>query len=376
MEKGRNMIGLVAKNARAQSLFRLLCDREARFVDLGVAKAGSIAKVMSLGSSIRAGIHRTRMDSHFFPFQSWGLQRSCERLLARHMDISTVLYWGATDRPTRKLPYFIISDGPFDPKDSTYPEEWVPKRWSKSYLARQRRVYREAEHVFTLSQWAADKIRDVHNVPSENVSVIGWGPLHACVVPTLAPANGDYFVSVGSGWSCKGMDVLAAAAEYVHRSHPSGSVVLVGDPRGFEVRPRPGLRLIPHTVSGEEAQELISNARALLVGSRFDASPHVIMEAFQAGTPVIASRVCGIPEVVTKDMGYLVDSGDAEGFACAMRSCLEEDVTLQRTRVYQRYHQALGGWERVAQRVASKISEATGSPISEYENWEVQCAQS
>ena len=291
-------------------------------------------------------------------------------------ELESVLYWGATNRPTSKLPYFIISDGPFDPADNSYPEEWVPKRWSKSYFARQKKIYREAEHVFTLSRWAAEKIRDVHNVRLENITVIGWGPLQPCSSPTLTPPNGDYFVSVGSGWSCKGMDVLAAAGESLHGSHPKSSLVLVGDPRGFKVRQRPGLKLIPRSVSGKQAQELISNARALVVGSHFDASPHVIMEAFQAGTPVIASRVCGIPEVVTKDMGYLVDSGDAEGFAAAMRSCLEEDVKIQRTRVYLKYREALGGWERVAQRVASKIAGVAGTPRSEFESRYARCGLS
>jgi glycosyltransferase involved in cell wall biosynthesis len=259
------------------------------------------------------------------------------------------------------LPYFIISDGPFDPEDPSYPEEWVPRRWARNYLARQRKVYREAQHVFTLSQWAAKKIEDVHDVSPDNVTAIGWGPLHSCSAPTLAPRNDNYFVSVGSEWRRKGMDVLAEAGELLHATHPGWSVVLVGDPRGLHVKPRPGTRLMPRTVTGEQAQELIGNARAMLIGSRFDASPHVIMEALQAGTPVIATRVCGIPEVVTPDMGYLVDSGDAAGFAAAMRSCLEEDLTIQRTRVHQRYLEGFGGWEKVAERVAAKIDEILGS---------------
>jgi hypothetical protein len=56
-------------------------------------------------------------------------------------------------------------------------------------------------------------------------------------------------------------------------------------------------------------------------------------------------------------MGYLVDSGDAEGFAAAMRSCLEEDFAIQRARVHQRYLEEFGGWERVAEGVAAKIDD-------------------
>ena len=373
------MIGLFSKNSRAQSLFRVLCNRDTRFVDLGVAKVGRVAKLAALGSSIRTNIQRTRMDAHFSPFQCRSLQRSCEHLLADRPEIESVLYWGATNRPTRRLPYFIISDGPFDPNDYSYPEEWVPKRWASNYLARQRKVYSEARHIFTLSQWAARKIQEVHNISSDNITVIGWGPLHNCLEPTLVPAENNYFVSVGSGWKNKGMDVLATAGELLHATHPESSLLLVGEPRGFDVKPRAGVITMPETIPGEQAQTLIGNARALLVGSRFDASPHVIMEAFQAGTPVIASRVCGIPEVVTPDMGYLVDPGDAEGFALAMRACLEEDVRMQRTRVYRQYLNRFRGWETVALRVVSKIDDVLGPGDKCYrresQGWQSLCAQ-
>jgi glycosyltransferase involved in cell wall biosynthesis len=175
------------------------------------------------------------------------------------------------------------------------------------------------------------------------------------------------------------MDVLAAAGELLHATHPESSLILAGEPRGFNVKPRAGVVIMPKAIPGERAQELIGNARALLVGSRFDASPHVIMEAFQAGTPVIASRVCGIPEVVTPEMGYLVDPGDAEGFALAMRACLEEDVSIQRARVYRQYLDRFGGWETVAHRVISKIDDVIGSGeeyrARESRGWQSLCAQ-
>lgn len=354
------MIGLLSKNTRAKPLFSMLTARDPRFVDIGIAHTSIGARAAGLASSIHLSLRRTKLDAQFSPVQCRSLQRSCERALGKSPAVTAVVYWGATNQPTSSHPYFIISDGPFDPGDASYPPEWVPDRWAQSYLAQQRKVYREAAHVFTLSAWAAEKIRCVHGINPQNVTPIGWGPLHYSSQPTLVPAKNNYFVSIGSAWECKGMDILATAGELLHRTHAESSVVLAGDPRGFCVRRRSGVTMIPKTIPGAQAQELISHARALLVGSRFDASPHVIMEAFQAGTPVIASRVCGIPEVVTPGMGYLVDAGDPEGFASAMRSCLEKDVTVQRARVHHQYLKRLGGWSRVAQLVATKVGEVLG----------------
>jgi glycosyltransferase involved in cell wall biosynthesis len=54
-----------------------------------------------------------------------------------------------------------------------------------------------------------------------------------------------------------------------------------------------------------------------------DASPAVIKEALFLGTPVVASRVGGIPEMVTKSAGLLVPPGDAASLAAAIISILK-----------------------------------------------------
>jgi glycosyltransferase involved in cell wall biosynthesis len=352
------VIALLSKNSRAGPLFKLLQRDSTGFVNLGIATVSLPSKLAACMCSVHAGIGRTKLDAQFSPIYCMNLQHSCQRLLRGHDEISAVLYWGATNLPTNRLPYFIISDGPFDPSDPIYPTEWRPQRWATNYLHRQRVVYGRAEHVFTLSRWAANKIMRVHGLPPDKVTPIGWGPLHSAGL-NLAPAQPHYFVSIGSPWLLKGMEALAAAADCLHKTNPDCTVVLAGASGGLTIPERPGLRVIPHSIPPDEAQKLISNARALLLASRFDASPHVIMEALQAGTPVIASRVCGIPEAVTHETGHLVGPGDVQGFVSAMRACLQEDVLQQRTRTFDYYHNVLGGWEKAAQIVAAKIAAST-----------------
>ena len=44
--------------------------------------------------------------------------------------------------------------------------------------------------------------------------------------------------------------------------------------------------------------------------SRAENFPCTILECMSAGTPVIASNVGGIPEIITKDTGWLFNYGD------------------------------------------------------------------
>lgn len=62
-------------------------------------------------------------------------------------------------------------------------------------------------------------------------------------------------------------------------------------------------------VDASAVSELLQNARALVVPSRsYEGQPRVILEAFAAGVPVVASRIGGLPELVEDGVnGYLVE---------------------------------------------------------------------
>ena len=67
----------------------------------------------------------------------------------------------------------------------------------------------------------------------------------------------------------------------------------------------------------ENIPELLSNSDVLLLSSISEACPMVILEAMAAGLPIIATKVGGVPELVS-DNGILVDSGDTDAFADAI----------------------------------------------------------
>ncbi len=70
----------------------------------------------------------------------------------------------------------------------------------------------------------------------------------------------------------------------------------------------------------DDVPSIMRNIDILVVPSSVEATPYVILEAMEAGLPVIASSVFGIPEQVTdEETGLLVPPKDVEELANAIR---------------------------------------------------------
>jgi glycosyltransferase involved in cell wall biosynthesis len=353
------MIVCYSKNERGHRLFSELSKLDPAYRDIGVAKPSIIWRAMGAIISIQPRIRRTIIDAGFSPIVCQAVEARCRDLVAGFKNFEAVLYWGAQNRPVTgaysNIPYYIITDGPFDPDDPSYPDEWRPNRWAKEYLQRQRQIYSRARHVFTLSEWAREKLVSVHNLPQAKISRIGWGPIHEIEEPNLMVGHPKYFVSIGSDWHRKGMDIVARAAREFHQIDPSYMVVIAGRPNGIHLDAAPGLVVIPREIPGFVAQTLIANARALIIGARFDASPHVIYEALAAGTPVIGTNVCAIPEAIREPLGgIVVPPGDQEALVTAMQKIAGDDLVAQRKSAFS-VALASGGWRRSAEIVHNTI---------------------
>ena len=74
-----------------------------------------------------------------------------------------------------------------------------------------------------------------------------------------------------------------------------------------------------------EVLGLMAAADAFVLTSAWENFPHGLVEALAMGTPVIATRVGGVPEIVTDgENGLLVDPGDEQAFAAAVNRFLED----------------------------------------------------
>jgi glycosyltransferase involved in cell wall biosynthesis len=120
----------------------------------------------------------------------------------------------------------------------------------------------------------------------------------------------------------KGLPTLISVIDQIRRIHPHVRVLLVGSGgldihnceeqlrRDVEVR---GLR--DHVrFAGEVAdvQQYLQASDIFVLPSEDDAFPLSLVEAMACGLPVVATRVGGIPEIITpEDDGLLIEAGDA-----------------------------------------------------------------
>lgn len=99
----------------------------------------------------------------------------------------------------------------------------------------------------------------------------------------------------------KGHDLAVTAVDETRRTLPSVRLVIAGDgPARAEVErlAAPLGNAAVLTGHREDVMALLDAADVLLHPSRADAFPTVVMEALAAGTPIVASAVGGIPEIV------------------------------------------------------------------------------
>jgi glycosyltransferase involved in cell wall biosynthesis len=215
----------------------------------------------------------------------------------------------------------------------------VELRWVKGSLRALkwlvRWAARRSDRVVAISTYTAAELRELADVPIEVIPYTTSLP-----EPPALPRTGGGVATVlfvGRLVERKGVPVLIEAMSLL----PGGGSVrleIVGE--GPE---RPTLEAAAQRlgiadriefrgkVSSAELQAAYARASAFVLPSIFDARGDteglgvVALEAMNYGTPVVASRIGGIPDIVEDGVtGVLVPPGDAAALAAALRRVLDE----------------------------------------------------
>jgi starch synthase (maltosyl-transferring) len=144
------------------------------------------------------------------------------------------------------------------------------------------------------------------------------------------PTGARILISIGRLERQKGIDVLLDAIELLRPFPDDLHFLIVGDGpdsvilRGRVAQMRWGDR-IHFANRRNDVPELLAASTALILPSRWEGMPNVVLEAMAAGRPVIASRVEGIAELVRERMtGLTVPSDNHADLATAIRSLLAD----------------------------------------------------
>ena len=171
--------------------------------------------------------------------------------------------------------------------------------------------------------------------PSEYLAGLarGWGVRAEVLpnpveVPELPPRaelrarhglEGPTLVFSGRLVPQKDLDTLLAAVEQV----PEAALLVAGD--GEERGRVDGRARALGALPREQVLQLLRAADLGVLSSRWENFPHALVESLAVGTPVVATAVGGVPEIVRDgENGLLVPPGDVEAFAAAIRRALAE----------------------------------------------------
>ena len=141
------------------------------------------------------------------------------------------------------------------------------------------------------------------------------------------PADALVIGTIGRHHPTKGQTYLIKAASQLCFKFPNLHLLLIGDgPLRQDLELELKQSTIPYTLTGylPQAYEALPAMDLFVLPSISEGMGLVLLEAMQAGVPIVASAVGGIPEVVRagKD-GLLVPPGDVAGFSNACSKIIE-----------------------------------------------------
>ncbi|MEP6993950.1 MAG: glycosyltransferase family 4 protein [Acidobacteriota bacterium] len=193
---------------------------------------------------------------------------------------------------------------------------------------------------------------------------------------TPAKRPGDRLLAVGSLEKPKGFEVLLAALAILRRQRPEITLDLIGDgPQAGALRRlalREGIADRVHFrgwLTADEVQKAMGEATILVHPSSGlgDAVPTVIKEALAVGTPVVASSVAGIPELLADGRcGVLVPPRDPRRLAQTVAELLQSAPRRAELAQAGRAHaEATFDLWRNGQRLADRLLSTTRSAPSQ-----------
>jgi glycosyltransferase involved in cell wall biosynthesis len=193
------------------------------------------------------------------------------------------------------------------------------------YLAAERKLAPMTDGLIFESGFAARRFSDLIGEPACPVSIVPNGLYrHEFYEPRLAEDAAD-FVYVGELRHLKGIDILLAALAAQRSVYPATAVIVGSGPDENDFKKlaqKLGIEDMVSFAGSLPARTAFARGRCVVVPSRAESFPYVVLEAAAAQMPLIATEVGGIPEIVAGTNTPLVRPGDIGALAAQMRAFL------------------------------------------------------
>ncbi len=233
----------------------------------------------------------------------------------------------------------------------------------------EKRAVAHADHRFVVSEYWKRMLAEEHGYDS----IVTYNGLDSGDFSDLPPRRSmnPTVLFVGGLEARKGLEYLVLAMAPVVRNHPEARLVAVAksgfrgidEPGWFKVlAERAGITdhfTLLESVSNEELAQLYSDCDLLVLPSRNEGWGLSLMEAMACSKPVIATKVGGVPELVTDGVeGLLVDPGDVPGLSAAICRLLGDGDARDRMGKAGRERVKAFSWDAAADTVLREYERA------------------
>ncbi|MCL4467132.1 MAG: glycosyltransferase [Chloroflexi bacterium] len=253
----------------------------------------------------------------------------------------------------------------------------APGQESELRIAVERQVVHSVDRTIAASEDELHHLVDLYDAEPRRVTIVPCGvntrlfsPLPRAEARAKLGLNGHRTaLFVGRMDPLKGLDLLLLAAHELRRSVPDLQLLVVGgdaSPESEEGRVRDLARelgladrvtfvgAVPQT----ELPTYYSAADLCVVPSFYESFGLVAVEALACGTPVVASRVGGLPGVVKHgENGLLVANRTASDFAASIGELCRDEGRRAGLALRARASVARLVWESVARRILQVYDE-------------------
>jgi len=261
---------------------------------------------------------------------------------------------------TQGAPYALYIDNTVELSRRYWPE-WVPVegRSLERLYDWERRLYRDALHIFTLGGPAARSAVDFYEVPQERVTVVGGGASFDNLPDRPNGSREPTVLYVGSDWRRKGGDVLIDAFRRVRSEHPEARLQIVGteEPSAEE-----GVEVLGFVRDRSRLADLYARASVFCLPSRFEPYGLVAVEAMAHELPCVVTPGALAEVVLDGETGIVVPPEDPVALAGALARLLEDPPYARRLGVNGRARvEGQLTWDAVVERMTPALERAAGS---------------
>ena len=197
----------------------------------------------------------------------------------------------------------------------------------KFYLATEKVLMLRGDLFLFESAYSAEIFRRKIGTPAGLVRVVHNGVSRKEFEPIVARPDATDLVFMGEFRPVKGIDVLIDAIAQLHRAGRTVTTTLVGDGPDraalLDQVARLGLADIVRFQPAMPAREAQALGRIMVIPSRAESLPYVVLEAAAAGLPLITTKVGGIPEIYGTLTDTLVPAEDVGALAHTIARTLD-----------------------------------------------------